>query len=120
MKLKLKKELLQKRRWRIRKKVKGSAERPRLTVKFTQKHMHAQCIDDVSGKTLVALSTVSPDLRKKNLSPNVSNAAEFGSLFAEKIKGAGAAAVVFDRGGRSYHGAVKAFADSVREKGIKF
>lgn len=118
MKLQKKKNLLQKRRWRIRKKVQGTAERPRLAVRFTQKHIHAQCIDDLVGRTLIYLSTVSNDA-KGNL-PNVEGSTVFGKLFGEKAKKAGINKIVFDRSGRKYHGCVQAFADAVRDNGIKF
>ena len=118
MKLQKKKQLLQKRRRRIRKKVRGTTERPRLAVCFTHKHIHAQCIDDLSGSTITYLSTVAKDA-KGNL-PNVEGATIFGKLFGEKVKGAGIKKIVFDRSGRKYHGRVKAFADAVRDNGIEF
>ena len=118
MKLQKKKQLLQKRRWRIRKKVSGDSNRPRLAVRFSQKHIHAQCIDDLAGHTLAYLSTVAKDA-KGNL-PNIKGATAFGKLFGEMAKGAGITKVVFDRSGRKYHGRVKAFADAVREIGIEF
>jgi large subunit ribosomal protein L18 len=118
MKLQKKKILLQKRRWRIRKKVNGTSTRPRLALRITNKHIHAQCIDDVLGKTLVYLSTISTD--SKAHSPNVEGAKVFGTLFGSKAKSAGIDQIVFDRAGRQYHGRVKAFADAVRDKGIKF
>jgi large subunit ribosomal protein L18 len=118
MKLQKKKQLMQKRRWRIRKKVSGTPERPRLAVRFTHQHIHAQCVDDLSGNTLSYLSTVSKDA--KGHLPNVNGATAFGKLFGEKIKGAGIEKIVFDRSGRKYHGRVKAFADAVRDNGIEF
>ena len=118
MKLQKKKQLLQKRRWRIRKKVNGTVERPRLAVRFTQKHIHAQCIDDLQGITLTYLSTVAKEA-KGNL-PNVEGSTVFGKLFGEKIKSAGIKRIVFDRAGRKYHGCVKAFADAVRSHGVEF
>lgn len=120
MKLQKKNKLAQKRRWRIRKAIRGTAERPRLTVYFSHQHIHAQVIDDKSGKTLAALSTTSKDVRDEKLGPNVEGAAEAGKLLAEKAKSAGIEAVVFDRAGRRYHGCVKAFADSAREVGLQF
>ena len=120
MNLKKKKELLQKRRWRIRKKVRGTAERPRLSVRFTNKHIYAQCIDDVEGKTLVYLSSLSKDVADAKLHANVEGAAELGKRFGEKAKSSGVERVVFDRGGRLYHGCVKAFADATREAGLEF
>ncbi len=112
--------LLQKRRWRIRKKIKGTAERPRLAVRFTNQHIHVQCIDDVSGKTLVAASTLNKDLRDQSLKPNVAGATALGKTLGKKATDAGITSVVYDRAGRSYHGCVKAFADAVRETGISF
>jgi large subunit ribosomal protein L18 len=113
-------ELAQKRRWRIRKKVKGTAERPRLSVKFTNLHIYAQAIDDVAGKTLAAAATTQKDLRSQKTRPNKAGAEAFGKVIGEKIKAAGIGAIVFDRGGRQYHGTVKTFADAVRAAGVQF
>jgi large subunit ribosomal protein L18 len=118
MKLSKKKELVQKRRWRIRKKVVGTAERPRVAVRFTNKNIHAQCIDDAKGHTLLSLATTHADFKK--LLPNVDGSKNLGSAFGEKIKASGLESIVFDRSGRKYHGCVKAFADSLREQGLKF
>ena len=118
--LKRKQSLRQKRVWRIRKKISGTAERPRLCVSFTNKHIYAQAIDDESGKTLVSCSSLSKDLRDEKLSANRSSAVQLGKVFAEKAKGANIEVVVFDRHGRPYHGRVKEFAEAVREAGIKF
>jgi len=112
--------LLQKRRWRIRKKVNGTAARPRLSVRFTTKHIYAQAIDDDAGKTLVFLGTLSPDLRKKKVAANVAGAKALGVAFAAAAKAAGIASVVFDRNGALYHGKVKVFADAAREGGLQF
>jgi len=112
--------LLQKRRWRIRKKVKGTAERPRLSVRFTGKHIYAQAINDDTATTLVFLSSLDVDLRKKKLAANVVGAKELGVVFAAKAKAAGLTAVVFDRSGAIYHGKVKAFAEAAREGGLVF
>lgn len=112
--------LLQKRRWRIRKKIKGTAERPRLAVRFTNQHIHAQCIDDVAGKTLVAISTLSKEVRDQGLKPNVAGATALGKILGKKAAEAGITQLVYDRAGRAYHGCVKAFADAVRETGISF
>lgn len=120
MKLQKKKLLAQKRRWRIRKSIKGTAERPRLTVYFSHKHIHAQCIDDVAGNTLAAISTAGKDTAEQKLSANVEGATQLGKLLGEKAKAAGVETVVFDRNGRRYHGCVKAFADAAREAGLKF
>lgn len=120
MDLKKKNTLRQKRIWRIRRKVKGTAERPRLCAHFSNNHIYAQAIDDVSGKTLVSLSSLSKELREENLSANVKSAARLGALFGEKAKAAGITRVVFDRNGRLYHGAVKAFANATRKVGLEF
>ena len=112
--------LLQKRRWRIRKKVNGTGARPRLTVKFSAKHIYAQAIDDDAGTTLVFLGTLAPDLRKQKLTANLAGAKALGVAFAAKAKAAGIASVVFDRNGALYHGKVKTFADAAREGGLVF
>ena len=113
-------DLLQKRRWRIRKKVTGTALRPRLAVRFTTKHIYAQAIDDDAGKTLVFLSSLNADLRKQKLAANLNGAKALGVAFAAKAKAAGIASVVFDRSGARYHGKVKTFADAAREGGLQF
>jgi large subunit ribosomal protein L18 len=120
LKIKRKRRLLQRRRWRIRKKVAGTATRPRLSVRFTNKHIIAQLIDDEEGRTLVAASTLEKDLREAKLSANVESARQIGVKIAEKAKGAGIDSAVFDRNGRRYHGAVKSFAEAAREGGLQF
>ena len=112
--------LLQKRRWRIRKKIIGTALRPRVCVKFSSKHIYAQAIDDDAGATLAFLSSLDADLRKKKLSANIVSAKELGTAFAVKAVAAGISTVVFDRCGARYHGKVKQFADATREGGLKF
>ena len=112
--------LLQKRRWRISKKVNGTAARPHLSVRFTTKHIYAQAIDDDAGKTLVFLGSLAPELRKKKVTSNVAGAKTLGVAFALKAKAAGIASVVFDRNGAPYHGKVKVFADAAREGGLQF
>lgn len=112
--------LLQKRRWRIRKKINGTALRPRLSVRFTTKHIYAQAIDDDAGKTLVFLGTLAPDLRKKKVAANLAGAKALGDAFAAAAKAAGIVSVVFDRSGAIYHGKVKVFADAAREGGLQF
>jgi large subunit ribosomal protein L18 len=112
--------LLQNRRWRIRKKVTGSAVRPRLAVRFTSKHVYAQAINDDAGTTLVFLSSLDADLRKQKLKANIASAKALGVAFAAKAKAAGIESVVFDRSGAPYHGKVKTFADAAREGGLKF
>jgi large subunit ribosomal protein L18 len=113
-------ELLQKRRWRIRKKVAGTSARPRLAVRFSTKHIYAQAIDDEAGRTLVALSSLDPELRQKKVAANLAGAKALASAFAAKAKAAGVSSVVFDRSGARYHGKVKAFADTAREGGLSF
>ncbi len=117
MKLNKKLSLLQKRRWRIRKKVKGTSERPRLAVHFSNKHIYAQCIDDLAGHTLVYVSSTSKDSSAK---ANIDGAVELGRQVADKAKAAGIESVVFDRSGRRYHGCVKSFAEAAREGGLQF
>ncbi len=112
--------LLQNRRWRIRKKVVGSAARPRLAVRFTTKHIYAQAINDDAGTTIVFLSSLDAVLRQQKLKANIAGARALGVAFAEKAKAAGISAVVFDRSGAPYHGKVKTFADAAREGGLKF
>lgn len=120
MKQQLKSALLQKRRWRIRKKIIGSAERPRLAVHFSGKHIYAQCIDDQAGKTLVFLSTLDKGLRSEEVKNNLEGVVKIAQAFGEKAKAAGITKVVFDRSGRLYHGRVKLFADTARETGLQF
>ena len=112
--------LLQKRRWRIRKKVNGTAARPRLCVRFTSKHVYAQAINDDTGTTLVFLGSLDAELRKQKLKANIASAKTLGVAFAAKAKAAGIEVVVFDRSGAPYHGKVKTFADAAREGGLKF
>jgi len=113
-------QLLQKRKWRIRKQVAGTAARPRLSVKFSSKHIYAQVINDDTGSTLTFLSSLDETLRKQNLKSNIVGAKGLGIAFAAKAKAAGITAVVFDRNGRLYHGKVKAFAEALREGGLQF
>lgn len=116
----LKADLLQKRKWRIRKKVAGTPGRPRLSVKFTTKHIYAQAVNDEAGATLVFLSSLDPELRKQKLAANLAGAKALGLAFAAKAKAAGINVVVFDRNGARYHGKVKVFADAAREGGLQF
>jgi large subunit ribosomal protein L18 len=104
---------------RVRKKVHGTAARPRLAIHRSNKHISAQVIDDVAGRTLAAASTTEPDLRS-GATGNRDAAAKVGSLVAERAKAAGIIAVVFDRGGYRYHGRVAAVADAAREGGLEF
>ena len=114
-------KLKQLRHWRIRKRISGTSERPRMSVCFTNENIHVQFIDDVAGKTLAATSTVSkgtPDRDK--LAANVNSAKTIGALAAKAAMDKGITAVVFDRGGTRYHGKVKALAEAAREAGLKF
>jgi large subunit ribosomal protein L18 len=106
---------------RVRTKVTGTTERPRLSVYRSLDHIYAQVIDDHSGKTLVSASSVDTDT-KKNLKGggNVAAAKVIGKAIAERAKAAGVTKVVFDRGGYKYHGRVKALADAAREAGLQF
>lgn len=103
---------------RVRKKVRGEAERPRLAVFRSNKHIVAQVIDDRAGRTLAAASSNEADLRSG--SGNKDSAAKVGRLVAERAKAAGVTKVVFDRGGFLYHGRVAALADAARDEGLEF
>ena len=105
-----------KRRRRVRAKVSGTAERPRVSVFRSNRGIHAQLIDDLGGRTLAAVSWTESDLR--GLKP-MEQAGKAGELLAQRAKAAGVGSAVFDRGGYQYHGKVKAFAEGVREGGLK-
>ena len=104
-----------KRRRRVRAKVAGTAQRPRISVFRSNRGIHAQLVDDLAGRTLAAVSWTESDLR--SMKP-MEQAGKAGELLAERAKAAGVASAVFDRGGYRYHGRVKAFADGVREGGL--
>jgi large subunit ribosomal protein L18 len=106
-----------KRRRRVRAKVRGSAERPRISVFRSNRGIFAQLIDDDAGRTLASVAWTEPELR--SLKP-MEQAARAGALLAERAKAAGVDAAVFDRGGYQYHGRVKALADGAREGGLEF
>jgi large subunit ribosomal protein L18 len=108
------------RHYRVRKKVTGTAERPRLAVFRSNKHISAQVIDDRSGRTLASASTVEKDVRSTGGTGNKTAAGTVGRLVAERAKAAGVTRVVFDRGGFLYHGRVAAVADAAREAGLEF
>jgi large subunit ribosomal protein L18 len=108
-----------KRRLRIRRQLSGTAERPRLAVFRSDKHIYVQVIDDLAGKTLAAASTLSKELKGFE-GGKLDRAKAVGKLVAEKAKGAGVGKVVFDRGGFRYHGRIKAVADAARESGLDF
>jgi len=113
---------LERRRFRVRKNVFGSPERPRLSVFRSDKHIYAQLIDDLGGKTLASASSALADVRGSELKNggNVKAAEKVGTAIAEKAKAAGIKQVAFDRGGRMYHGRIKALADAARKGGLKF
>ena len=120
-KQKLKAKRLERRKWSVRARVFGTPERPRLSVFRSDKHIYAQVIDDLAGKTLAAVASTVPDVRgdQKN-GGNIAAAKAIGRAIAEKAKAAGITQVAFDRGGRQYHGRIKALADAAREGGLKF
>jgi len=104
---------------RVRKKVRGTAARPRLAVFRSNKHIYAQVIDDVAGKTLVSASTMEADLRGAEAN-KTDKAKTVGGLIADRAKAAGIDSVVFDRAGNKYHGRIAALADAAREGGLGF
>jgi large subunit ribosomal protein L18 len=105
---------------RIRVKVAGTAERPRLNVYRSTKHIYVQLIDDMEGKTLAAVGTNEGKKGAKKTGGNLAAAKEIGKKIAEQAKAKGVTKVVFDRGGYIYHGRVKAIADAAREAGLQF
>ena len=113
-------ELRVRRHRRVRKKVHGTAARPRLAIYRSNKHLTAQVIDDVTGRTIVSASSQEADFRKKQSGGNVAAAAIIGTLVAERAKQAGISSVVFDRGGFLYHGRVAAIAEAARAAGLEF
>ena len=104
---------------RVRKKVRGTADRPRLAVFRSNTHITAQVIDDISGRTLAAASSTEADLRS-GATGNTDAAKKIGGLIAERAKAAGVSKVVFDRVGFMYHGRIAAVADAAREGGLEF
>lgn len=120
-KQKAKSAKLARRHRRVRGKVFGTAERPRLCVRRSNANIYAMLVDDTQGKTLCAASTVEAAFRKANKSTsNKEAAAKVGEMIAQKAKKAGYETVTFDRGGRIYHGRVRALAEAAREAGLKF
>ena len=107
------------RHFRLRKKVSGTDQRPRLVVKRSSRHIAVQVIDDLAGHTLVSASTLEADVRAVD-GDKKAKAAKVGELVAERAKNAGISAVVFDRGGNAYHGRIAALADAAREAGLEF
>jgi large subunit ribosomal protein L18 len=109
------------RRLRIRHKVKGTSDRPRMSVSFTNENIYVQFIDDAGGRTLASASTRAKSIPDRStLGANVKSAKRLGALAAEAAKSKGIQKVVFDRRGAKYHGKVKALADAAREAGMKF
>jgi large subunit ribosomal protein L18 len=105
---------------RIRKKLQGTSERPRLNVYRSLNHIYVQVIDDLEGKTLVSASTAEGKKEDRRTGGNVAAAKALGKTIAERAKAKGVTKVVFDRGGYIYHGRVKALADAAREAGLQF
>ncbi len=103
---------------RVRKRVSGTAARPRLAVFRSNRYIYAQVIDDVAGSTLVSASSTEKDLRGERL--NIETATKVGKLVAERARTAGVGQVVFDRGGFPFHGRIKALAEAARETGLEF
>jgi large subunit ribosomal protein L18 len=104
---------------RLRKKIAGTAQRPRLVVNRSSRHIHVQLVDDDKGVTLAAASSIEADVRAVE-GDKKSRSVRVGQLIAERAKAAGIEAVVFDRGGNTYGGRIAALADAARESGLKF
>ena len=104
---------------RLRKKINGTPERPRLVVNRSARHMNAQLIDDVAGHTVASASTMEADVRALD-GDKKARAAKVGELLADRAKSAGVTSAVFDRGGYNYHGRIAALADAAREGGLEF
>jgi len=110
----------QKIRVRIRKKLEGSSERPRLAIFRSAKHIYAQAVDDAVGRTVATASSLDKDLKALGYGGNVEAAQRVGEAIAERLLAKGCETVVFDRGGFLYHGDVKELAEDARSKGLKF
>lgn len=112
---------LRKRKLRVRKKVSGTAERPRLAVHKSGKHVYAQLVDDAGGRTLCYVSTLDPEIRKLREEKTTKELSRIvGTRIAELAASSGVESVVFDRGGHQYHGRIKEVAEGAREGGLKF
>ena len=124
MRIKTKDDRRQRIKYRIRRRVSGTVERPRLTIFRSVSHMYVQVVDDASGKTIASASTVEPTVKgalaKKARGGNVEGAKAIGKTIAERLIEKGVKRVVFDRNGFLYHGRVKAVADAAREAGLEF
>ncbi len=105
---------------RVRKKISGTAERPRLRVFKSSRHIYAQLIDDVAGRTVAAMSTLDGTVKSESVENKKASAHKVGMMLAEKAKSLGVEKVVFDRGGYIYHGRVKSLSDGAREGGLVF
>lgn len=116
----IKTQARQKRVQRIRKKIEGTTERPRLRVFKSSRHIYAQIIDDSQGITLCSSSTILTEINKSEIKGKIEQANKVGQLVAEQAKSKGIASVVFDRGGYIYHGRVKALSEGAREGGLIF
>lgn len=119
MKVKTKKDYISRRHARLRQKISGTAERPRMCVKVTSRHIYVQFIDDDAGRTLAAASSMAKDL-KSLAGKKTEIGRQVGRAAAEAAKAAGITQVVFDRGGFTYGGRIKALADAAREAGLQF
>ena len=124
MRIKTKDDRRQRIKYRIRRRVSGTVERPRLTIFRSVSHMYVQVVDDASGKTIASASTVEPSVKgtlaKKATGGNVEGAKAIGTTIAQRLIEKGVKRVVFDRNGFLYHGRVKAVADAAREAGLEF
>ncbi|MCL2136021.1 MAG: 50S ribosomal protein L18 [Coriobacteriia bacterium] len=118
---KVKKQALKRRQRRVRGKVSGTAEIPRLRVTRSNSHIYAQVIDDIARRTLVSASSLDADFKERGVKgSNIEGASIVGELVGQRAKAAKIESVVFDRGGYLYHGRVKALAEGAREAGLKF
>jgi large subunit ribosomal protein L18 len=121
MRTEKKHRLAQRRHWRVRRKISGTKDRPRMSVCFSNRNIHVQFVDDSAGLTLAAASTSSKSTpNREKLAANVNSAKVMGGLAAQAALAKGIKHVVFDRGGALYHGKVKALAEAAREAGLKF
>lgn len=115
-----KKQARERRHNRLRKNIEGTAECPRMSVFVSNKQMYIQLINDETGTTLASASTLSPEFKESGAKCDMKGAEALGAIAAEKAKSAGISNVVFDRGGFTYHGKIKALAEAARKGGLKF
>ena len=120
METKQKQMMRDRRHRRVRKRVEGTAERPRLVVFRSARHIYAQVVDDLQGRTITSASSLEPAFRGEQRGSNIPAAGRVGRVVAERARAAGVAKVVFDRGGYLYHGRVKALAEGARAGGLEF